>query len=254
MSATTENGDDGDLTARTAGESLLEAPADVLPSDIARPPTPLTRHGHGWLTGTGVVLTVAALLVGIGLTVRGIVELAEGHAAIGAVTLLVGLVIAGTHWGWVHVAEATANGLDGRRVAAQDGARRRWLEQIAPFDRYEVTTSVAQDGSIALERVHHRPLAADDGRFTFAREVEVVERHPAETAAAVVAERAELLRRDAARRTEESRALHASADDSRRLDRLRADVDAEDREAGAAASRALSERINAHLRDPPLSE
>lgn len=243
-----------DLSGRTADASLLDAAPDELPSDVDRPPRGAPSPHRSWLVGTGVTLTGLALIAGIGLTILGIVKLASGHGSTGLLALIVGLVLVATHWGWVHVAEGTANALDHRRLAPEEHARQRWLEQLAPFDRYTVTTTVGDDGTIAIERIHDRPIATDEHHFTFAREVAVLERHPSDTPAAVVAERAELLRRDAAARTARARARYAERAQARLTQQLRADVDAPDHAASAAAARALSEQINAHLRDPPLPD
>lgn len=243
-----------DLSGHTADASLLDATPDELPADVDPPPREISSPHRRWLVGAGVTLTALALIAGIGLTILGIVELASGHGLTGIVTLIVGLVVAGTHWGWVHVAEGTANSLERRRLAPEEQARQRWLEQLAPFDRYTVTTTVADDGAIAIQRIHDRPIATDEHHFAFAREVAVLERHRSETPAAVVAERAELLRRDAAAQTERARARYTERAQARLTRQLRADLDVPDQAASAAAARALSEQINAHLRDPPLSD
>ena len=54
-------------------------------------------------------------------------------------------------------------------------------------------------------RVAHRPIFSGDSRFTFARDVDHREVHSGDEPAAAVAERAELLRRQAAQDTERER-------------------------------------------------
>ena len=246
--------EDGDLAGLTAADSLIDAPADVLPADVPRPPAPTPDGARGRIVGAGVLMTGVTLVVGIALAVVGVVELLSGHGERGLAALIVGLALAGTHWGWVHVAELTANASQARHDAPVREARRQWLSRIAPFDRFEIITSAGSDGEIAIERVHLAPVAVDGSHFAFTRTATVVERHPAEMGAAVVAERAELIRREAQRDTERARERYELATGDRETARLSAERDAQARDAEVAASRALTEQINAHLRDPPLSE
>jgi hypothetical protein len=201
-----------------------------------------------------------SLVGGVALIVAGLVSLvAGGSAVLGAVALVFGIVLVATHWGWVHVAELTANTLEGRRFASLLERRRAWLATIEPYPRWEVGTSTEADGSIAIVTVLYRPVACArgalpsgartstaartlpsrartstaGGTFTFVREEVGREVHSGDEPGASVAERAELLRRQAV-------AAHAS--EQERVAAVR------------AASEALSERINANLRDPPLVE
>ena len=245
--------DPDDLIGLTAADSLLDAPAPSLPSDVGRPPALTPDGARGRIVGAGVAMTGVTLLLGIALAVLGVVELLSGHDGLGVAALIVGLVLAGTHWGWVHVAEATATAAQTRHDAPAREARRRWLSQIAPFDRFEVLSSVGDDGTITIERVHLAPVRTDDAHFGFSRTATVLERHPAEMGAAVIAERAELIRHQAQRDTDRARERYEAAAGVRETARLSAEHDAQAREADAAAARALTERINAHLRDPPLT-
>jgi hypothetical protein len=70
----------------------------------------------------------------------------------------------------------------------------------------------------------------------------------------VVAERAEALRRQAAIDTERERQRWLEVAGERETEQLRREHELRIREALRAESQALSERINAHLRDPPLGE
>jgi hypothetical protein len=69
-----------------------------------------------------------------------------------------------------------------------------------------------------------------------------------------VTERAELLRRDAARETERERERYEIAADAYETALLEQGDEQERLAARRAAAAALSEQINANLRDPPLIE
>jgi hypothetical protein len=202
----------------------------------------------------GATLTGLTLLVGIALIAVGI-----GEAVSGAVVLAIALIAAGaglvlTHWGWVHVAEATGQAIEHRRNRAVLDRRQLWLEEIKPYTRYEVTTHVDDDGSIHIVRARYEPSATGERRFTFSRRVDREEVHSAEEPGAAVAERAELLRREAAADTNRERQLYAVAADAYETALLDRDDEQQRRDARRAASEALSHQINAKLRDPPLIE
>jgi hypothetical protein len=244
-----------DLVDRKADERLLAGDAAALPADVGRPePVPPSRT-RARLVGAGATLTGVTLIVGGALIVLGVVEaVTGGGAALAIAALAAGVVLAATHWGWVHVAEATADAIEERRNAEAHAARRRWLDAIEPYTRYEVGTEVADDGSIAIVRTRHRPILVGERRFTFEREVESRELHSAEESSATVAERAELLRRQAAADTRRERERYEVAADAYRTALLGREDEEQRRAARHAASKALSERINSNLRDPPLVE
>jgi hypothetical protein len=166
----------------------------------------------------------------------------------------VGVALVGTHWGWVHVAEVTANTIESRHNSEILARRRRWLSTISPYTRYEVTTSAEEDGSISITRVRHRPVPTGERGFTFVREMETREVHSAEEPAAAVAEHAEVLRREAARDTERERQRFEIAADAYERALMGRDDQQQRLAARRAASEALSDQINANLRDPPLVE
>jgi hypothetical protein len=84
--------------------------------------------------------------------------------------------------------------------------------------------------------------------------VELNEIHGGEEPAAVISERAELLRRQAATDTDRERQrFQERADEFERVALATYD-DQERAEVRAAESRALSDQINANLREPPLVE
>ena len=88
----------------------------------------------------------------------------------------------------------------------------------------------------------------------FERSVELTEVHAGDDPAAVVAERAELLRHQAAVDTERERAAFQEQADALNWATLAEGEHRERTREQAAAARALSEQINANLREPPLAE
>jgi hypothetical protein len=243
-----------DLLDLTADERLLRK-ADR-PASVGHPePLPPPSAARARLVGLGATLTGVTLLVGIALVIVGLVGLVTGgSAALAVVALAGGTVLAGTHWGWVHVAEVTADSIEGRRNSDVLERQRRWLEMIKPYTRYEVTTSVDDDGSIRIARARFEPARVSERRFEFARTVEHEEVHAADELSAAVTERAELLRRQAAADTERERERFEMAADAYETAMLSAHDEQERQAARRAASEALSEQINANLRDPPLVE
>ena len=243
------------LVGREPDDRLLSEDIAQLPDSVGRPEVVPHSRVRGRLVATGATLTGVTLLGGIALIVLGVVAAASsgfGWAAIAA--LVAGITLAGTHWGWVHVAEASADALDARRNRELLDRRRRWLSAIEPYSRWEVSTTVGEDGSITILTTRHLPVLSGEHGFTFSREVVAREVHSGEEPAAAVAERAELLRRHAAADTERARELFATANDAYQ-GALMAHADEQERMAAVrAASEALSERINSNLRDPPLIE
>ena len=236
------------------GRLLSEDPA-LLPAALGRPETIPTRAARRNLVGIGAALTGVTLIGGIGLAILGAVELLfNGGGAVAVVALVVGLVLAITHWGWVHVAEVGTLRLERQRNAGVIERRRAWLETIAPFTRYEVVTRAGDDGSISIERIRHRPVRCGERTFAFERAVELTEVHAGDDPAAIVSERAELLRHAAAIDTERERAAFAARADTLHWTTLTESEDRERTREQAAAAHALSEQINANLREPPLSE
>jgi hypothetical protein len=199
-------------------------------------------------------MTGVTLIGGLGLTAVGVVGVITDGSPVWFLVLVLGILLASTHWGWVHVAELTGNTIDARRNASLAERRRQWLREIEPYPQWEVNTSVGEDGSIAIVTVCHRPVTRGESTFSFVREQVAREVHSAEEPAASVTERAELLRRDAAADTRRERERYETARDAYEH-ALMARGDEQERVAALrAASEALSERINANLRDPPLTE
>jgi hypothetical protein len=243
------------LIGRIADERLLAPDGGALPADVGRPEAiPQTRI-RARLVGVGATLTGLALVSGLVLIVLGGIDFLASHRGLpGLIAFIVGVLLTGTHWGWVHVAEATADSIEGRRNGELLVRRRQWLESIEPFARHEVTTSVAGDGAITIERICHRPVPSGETAFSFVRELEGSELHSGDEPAAVVTERAELLRRQAALDTERERGRYQTLADAHEREMLEREDDDQRTRARAAASQALSEQINSNLRDPPLIE
>jgi hypothetical protein len=244
-----------ELIDATADERLLSEPEGDLPASIGRPdPLPPPSATRKQIVGLGATLTGVTLVAGTALVVLGVVLLitSGGAAAIGA--LVVGIILISTHWGWVHVAELMGNAVENRHNSGALDRRRLWLEQIEPYTRYEVTTEVDDDGSIRIVRTRYQPEAAGSRRFIFTSRVEREEVHSADEPGAAVTERAELLRREAAADTERERERYRIAADAFDTALLNAGDERERQAARRAASEALSEQINANLREPPLVE
>jgi hypothetical protein len=242
------------LVGRSADERLLDAGPETLPASMSRPVPLPDRQGRSPLVAAGVALGGFTLLGGIALAILGVVELLSGSAVTGVVELWVGIILAATHWGWIHLGAWTSDKLVARDNHDLLVDRQHWLEAIEPYARYEVTTHVENDGSITIETVCHRPALTDSGSYTFTPERTAVEVHAADQPAAAISERAELLRREAAARTTEARQRYQAAAEAREMARLKGLDEQEQLAAARAASQALSEQLNSKLRDPPLVE
>jgi len=243
------------LVGALADDKLLEPEARNLPAAVGRPEAlPPTRWRRPIVAG-GVVMTAATLLGGIALILLGVVEaFSNGADVLDGVLVALGFLLAGTHWGWVHVAELTAKSVaerEGHEVVAR---RDQWLLSIDPYARDEVITDVDESGSIVIVRERFTPVPNGPDRFTFVRQEIVREVYSEDEPSATVAERAEHLRREAAEATAAARERYLAAADARETAQL---LDADERERLAtrrANARALSEQINSHLQAPPLDE
>jgi hypothetical protein len=243
-----------EFLGRIADERLLAEPS-ALPALPARPAPMVPDQRRRWIVGVGATLTGVTLVGGAALIVAALVGIiSSGFGAFEIAALLVGIVLVATHWGWVHMAEFTAMTLDGRQEHALLERTSRWLAEVEPYTRYEITTHVGEDGAITIVRTRHRPVPSGAGKFTFVTEVERSEVHSPDEPGAVVAERAEALRRQADLDTDRERQRWTEAVGERETEHLRREHEEEIKEALRAESQALSERINANLRDPPLEE
>ncbi len=243
------------MVGLVADEALLEKAPDALPADLGRPETlPVTRT-HARIVALGATMTGASLMGGLALiAVAWVILLSNSPGLIGGALLALGILLVATHWGWVHVAELTANSVDGRRQRDIVDRRHQWLQGIAPFPRLEAHTEAEPDGSIAILRVRYDPVPARPGRFAFVREIEHREVHPHDEPTAAVAERAEQLRREAALATQAHRQRFLAAAERHETARLADAHTREQLQAQRATATALSEELNARLRDAPLDE
>jgi hypothetical protein len=243
------------LLGRQPDEQLLGAELKQLPASIPEPPQPLPESpARRQVVRLGATMTGATLIGGLALALLGLVEVIANGDAVWFVVLVVGILLAGTHWGWVHFAELTGNRIEGRRNDSLQERRRQWLLEIEPYPRWEVSTSADEDGSITIVTVCHRPIPRGERTFTFVSEEVAREVHPPDEPAAAVAEHAEVLRRQAANQTTRAREDFEAARDAYDDALMLRDDEQQRRAALHAASEALSERINAHLRDPPLTD
>ena len=241
-----------DLLGCIADDSLLEGGEDLLPSDVGSPEPLVSSRARGRLVALGVTLTATSLLAGVGLLATGVVALIGGSSALGIGALATGALLVATHWGWVHVAEVGSDALERRARRAVLSRRARWLQAIEPYTRYEVSTAATPDGAIEIVRVRYRPVGCGDHRFQFERTVELRERHHADEPAAVVTERAEQLRREAALATEGERRRYQEMRDSEHAEKAISAELQQLLDSRRATSQALSEQINANLREPPI--
>lgn len=243
------------MVGRDPDERLLAEDLDQLPEAFGTPEAPLPSPVRGRIVAVGATLTGVTLVTGLALIVLGAVEAFGGGLGLGAIiALVVGLALVATHWGWVHVAEVSAEALDGRRNRDVNERRRQWLAGIEPYTSWSVSTSAGSDGSIAIVTVRYVPIASGERGFTFVREISDREVHSEEESAATVAERAELLRRHAAALTARERARYEVANDAFQRTLLDHADEQQRLAAVRAASEALSDQINSNLRDPPLME
>lgn len=234
---------------------LLDADRLELPR-TERPPQPAAAGArHGRLVAAGSTLTGVTLVGGVVLTIYGAAQLLFGDGgAFDAVVTVIGILLAATHWGWVHVAEYIGLTIDDRERRATDAGRREWLARIDPYPRFSVSTSVLDDASIRIERILYRPTLTAAHTFTFVRETDGQEIYAADTPAEVIASTVETMRRQARLQTDRLHELWDVASTSYAA-RLADGADEQQRlDAERAAATALSDHINGSLLEPPLIE
>lgn len=232
---------DGDLVNLPAAEQY-------------RQPTVSTQR-HGRLVATGSLLTGVSLVGGVALLLwAGWRLLFDSGGALDAVLAGLGLVLAATHWGWVHVAEYIGLTIDARQAHEIEGHRERWLAAIEPYPRFSVVTSVGDDGTTRVQRVLHRPVLTECNTFTFLRESDSEHLHGVDAPAEVIAADAEAMRRQARLQTDRMREMWHAASTAYSAALLNAHDDQERLAADRAAAVALSEHINASLLEAPIVE
>jgi hypothetical protein len=215
----------------------------------------VSTQKHDRLVAAGSLLTGITLIGGVALGLYGGWQvLLNGGGAIDAVVALIGILLAGTHWGWVHVAEYVGLTIDERDRRATDDRGLDWLARIEPYPRFSVTTSVLADASTRVIRVLHQPVLTPRHTFTFVRETDAEETYDAHVSAEVIASAVETMRRNARLETDRLHARWEAASSAYTAALLSADDDQERLAAQRAAATALSEHINASLLEPPLVE
>ena len=234
---------------------LLDEARFNLPQTEQPPEPALPTRRHGRLVAAGSVLTGVTLVAGVVMLIFGTAELlVNGGGAFDAIVAVIGLLLAGTHWGWVHVAEYLGLTIDEREQRVAEARRRDWLSRIEPYPRFSVTTSVLDDASTRIERVRHRPILTAAHTYTFVRETDAESTYGAHTPAEVIATAVETMRRNARLETDHLRELWEAASAAYAAVLADADDDQQRLAAERAAATALSEHINASLLEPPLIE
>jgi hypothetical protein len=215
----------------------------------------ISTHKHDRLVAAGSLLTGVTLIGGAAITLYGGWQLLfNDGGALDVILAVIGVLLVGTHWGWVHVAEYLGLSIDEHQQRATDERSRDWLARIQPYPRFSVSTSVLDDASTRVERVLHQPVLTARGTFTFIRETDTEVTYDAFTSAEVIATGVEALRRQARLETDRLGELWESASTAYRAAMLNADDDQQRLAARRAAATALSEHLNASLLEPPLVE
>ncbi len=101
----------------------------------------VSTHKHDRLVAAGSLLTGITLVGGAAMALYGGLQvLLNGGGAIDAVLAVVGLVLAATHWGWVHVAEyigLTIDERDQQRDRRSRPALARGDRAVPPLQRLD---------------------------------------------------------------------------------------------------------------------
>jgi hypothetical protein len=238
-----------------ADRELLDPGRDALPqAERFREPA-ISTHEHDRLVAAGSALTGITLVAGAAMALYfGWRVLFESHGAIDVLFALVGIVLAGTHWGWVHVAEYAGLGIDERRERALEHRRRDWLASVAPYPRFSVSTRVLDDASTVVERALHRPVGTGRGTFTFVREIDAQQAFDVHASAEAIATAVETMRREARLETDRMEELWEAASTAYEAALVDERDDVQHLAAQRAAATALSEHINRSLLEPPLVE
>ena len=218
-------------------------------------PIAISTHTHDRLVAAGSLLTGTTLIAGVAMLLFGGWQLLfEGGGAADAVLAIVGILLAGTHWGWVHVAEYVGLTIDEHQRRESDERVQEWLATIQPYPRFSVSTRVLDDASTRVERILHQPVLTARHTFTFARETDSSQTCEPGASAELIATTVETMRRDARLATDRLSGDWEAASTAYAAALLNADDDQQRLSAERAAAVALSEHINASLLEPPLVE
>jgi hypothetical protein len=117
-----------------------------------------------------------------------------------------------------------------------------------------VSTSVLEDASTRVERFVHQPVLTEQHTFTFVRKLDAAPLYDADVPAEVLASAVETTRRQARLDTDRLRNLWETASAAYTAELPDGDNEQQRLAAQRAAATALSEHINAALREPPLVE
>ena len=234
---------------------LLDEDLFNLPDAEQQQEPPISTHKHDRLVAAGSLLTGITLTGGAAMLLYGGWQLLfNGGGAFDAVLAVIGILLAGTHWGWVHVAEYIGITIDQHQQRASDARRQDWLAGIQPYPRFSVSTTVLDDASTRVERVLHQPVLTSRHTFTFVRETVEEKTYDARAPAGVIAAAVETMRRQARLETDRLHELWDAASTAYAAALLSAHDDQQQLAAQRAAATALSEHINASLLEPPLVE
>lgn len=238
-----------------ADRRLLGEDRINLPDAEQRHEPVISTRRHDRLVTTGSVLTGGTLIGGAAMLLYGGGQaLLNGGGALDVLLAVIGILLVGTHWGWVHVAEYVGLTIDDRQQRSADARTREWLATVQPYPRFSVSTSVLTDASTRVQRVLHRPVLTAQHTFTFVRETQAGHTYDADTPAEVIATSVETMRRQARLETDRLRELWEAASSAYEASLFSADDDEQRLAAQRAAATALSEHINASLLEPPLVE
>ncbi len=238
-----------------ADPRLLDQDRFNLPDAEQRRELPTLRHEHDRLVIAGATLTGVSLVAGMLLLLYGGSQvLLNGRGVLDLALAVLGLVLVATHWGWVHVAEYVGLTIDERHERTAQELRRDWLSSIEPYPRFSVSTSVLEDASTRVERFLHQPVLTEQHTFTFVRKLDAAQLYDADVPAEVLASAVETTRRQARLDTDRLRNLWETASAAYTAELPDGDNEQQRLAAQRAAATALSEHINASLREPPLVE
>jgi hypothetical protein len=237
-----------------ADRRLLDEDRFSLPDAEQHRALALSTQKHDRLVAAGSILTGVTLIGGVALALYASWQLLRGGGAIDAILVALGISLAATHWGWVHVAEYVGLAIDDGRRRAADERSRDWLARVEPYPRFSVSTSVLDDASTRVIRVLHQPVLTDRHTFTFTRQTDAEETFDAHVSAEVIASTAEAMRHRARLDTDRLHELWEAASSAYAAALSSADDDQQQLAAQRAAATALSDHINASLLEPPLVE
>ncbi len=238
-----------------ADPRLLNEDLANLPAIEQRHDSVVVTHKHDRLVAAGSALTGTTLLVGAAMLLYGGATAVLGSGGTFSVVLaVIGALLAGTHWGWVHVAEYAGLTIDDRQRRVAAAGDRDWLRTIQPYPRFSVSTTVLNDASTQVKRFRHEPVLITPDTFTFVRHLDTDQRYDADTPAEVIATGVETMRRQARLDTDRLQGNWEAASSAYQAALQSAEDDQQRLTAQRAAATALSEHINASLLEPPLVE